>query len=152
MLLPVGRSVDLLTLGHPSQFGHLPAWKEAVAALHKNLGASYLTPPPVGFIPPAKEPLARLEVVPRKTARRSAAILAGRRFMATDQPPASFRYSPIHDFWRELTKLGPATVDELFDHLGRICWARPSGKPLTSAIVRTDLVSMVKHGFAKVVE
>lgn len=60
MLLPVGRSVDLLTLGHPSQFGHLPAWKEAVAALHKNLGASYLTPPPVGFIPPAKEPLARL--------------------------------------------------------------------------------------------
>lgn len=38
----LGREVVLLTLGHPSRFGNLPAWPETVAALRANLGASFL--------------------------------------------------------------------------------------------------------------
>lgn len=73
-----------------------------------------------------------------------------RVFEAALRPPESFRYSPIHDFWEELTKVGPMTTDVFFEHLMSVGWKRPSGKPLTRAIVRTDLVSMVRNGFATV--
>lgn len=39
---PVDRRITLLTLGHPSQFGHLQTWSEAVKALKRNLGPEYL--------------------------------------------------------------------------------------------------------------
>jgi len=73
-----------------------------------------------------------------------------RVFRAALRPPESFRYSPIHDFWKELTKVGPITTDAFFEHLISVGWRRPSGKPFTRAIVRTDLVSMVKNGFATI--
>ena len=40
----LGRRVDLLTLGHPSQFGHLPDWQRAVDALANALGPGFLPP------------------------------------------------------------------------------------------------------------
>lgn len=36
-LKPLGREVTLLTLGHPSHFGHLPTWPKAVEGLRRNL-------------------------------------------------------------------------------------------------------------------
>jgi len=96
MLLPVGQPVDLLTLGHPSQFGHLPAWNEAVAALQRNLGPSYLTPWQAGSIPPSRQPtdpIAPLQGARKVRVPRDAAFSAGRKFMAADQPPATFRFS-----------------------------------------------------------
>jgi uracil-DNA glycosylase len=39
----LGREVTLLTLGHPSQFGHLPTWRKAVEALRANLGPAFLS-------------------------------------------------------------------------------------------------------------
>lgn len=153
-LHPVGHTVELLTLGHPSHFGHLPEWKLAVTALQRNLGPSYLVPPPAGFVPPQKKTTAATSSPATRVREgpRGASSPDNRRFVAADRPPASFRYSPIHDFWQELIKLGPSSVDEFFEHLSGVGWSRPSGKPLTAAVVRTDLVSMVKHGFADVVD
>jgi hypothetical protein len=51
-----------------------------------------------------------------------------RVFEAAQRPPESFRYSPIHDFWKELTKVGPMTTDAFFEHLMSVGWKRPSGK------------------------
>lgn len=45
-LLATGKDVDLLTLGHPSHFGHLPPWRAAVDALRSRLGRGYLPPVP----------------------------------------------------------------------------------------------------------
>lgn len=38
----LGRTVTLLTLGHPSHFGNLPTWQQAVTALQRNLGRAFL--------------------------------------------------------------------------------------------------------------
>lgn len=157
----LGREVELLTLGHPSQFGHLPTWAAAVEKLRANLGPPFLTRgeaasstsrpaggPVTAIVPAAAGPL--------ETGRPALSPGSGRPtkdrrlFRAAMRPPESFRYSPIHDFWQELQKTGEITADGFFEHLQGVGWRRPSGKPLTPHIVRTDLVSMVKHGFATV--
>lgn len=74
---------------------------------------------------------------------------AGERFVAAERPPASFAYQPIHDFWEELRKIGPASVDAFHKHMIDLGWRRPRGGDLTREVTRTDLVSMVKHGFAR---
>lgn len=157
----LGREVQLLTLGHPSQFGHLPTWPAAIASMQANLGPSFLTPQEVthstaqtsaAFSPaqlPAAPPLticaqADLDMPVSYQRPTNDQRLFGPRL----KPPESFRYSPIHDFWQELQKTGPVSVDAFYAHLVSVGWRRPSGKPLTPQIVRTDLVSMVKHGFA----
>ena len=151
----LGKRVELLTLGHPSHFGQLPDWARATHALKTRLGSD--------FLPPWKaaeqhqhqraKSVVRLHPVRASSSTYSAQMPRNRpsdqRFIAAKRPPASFSYSPIHDFWQELQKTGPHSAEEFFDHLQAIRWQRPSGKPLTLQVVRTDLVSMVKHGFAQ---
>lgn len=152
----LGRKVTLLTLGHPSHFGHLPAWNEVVSALAHNLGPNYR--PNCGDRHSAgRSSLAATTLsvemsgrAPSRSKRARTAETDPRIFAPASRPPANFRYSPIHDFWRELVDAGPMTVAMMFNHLDRIGWHRPSGKLLTHEVVRTDLVSMVKNGFAKV--
>ena len=159
-LKPLGRDVTLLTLGHPSQFGHLPTWQDAVEALRSNLGPAFLsasvlaTPvrpaaskPPAANSPKDDEPNRLGEAIVGKTTPLHGTVRE-RSFTAALRPPATFGYRPIHDFWQELLKTGSIGVEEFYQHLISIGWRRPSGKPLTAKIVRTDLVSMVKHGFA----
>lgn len=150
---PLKRQATLLTLGHPSHFGYLATWPEAVYALRANLGRAFL--PPWGIDSHNHDPshVRAPETSSSYSSKKAAKppvvrVSASERFQAADRPPTSFRYSPIHDFWRELLNMGPQSTDEFYAHLNRIGWRRPSGKPLTTAIVRTDLVSMVKHGFA----
>lgn len=151
---PIGKVVTLLTLGHPSQFGHLPTWPKAVEAMRINLGADFL--PTWGGEPERKpEALHRLEIatIPDSSregvvSSRQAPAKTTQKLSAAIKPPETFRYSPIHDFWQELNRIGSSSPEELHVHLNSIGWRRPSRKPLTTAIVRTDLVSMVKHGFA----
>lgn len=38
----LGRRISLLTLGHPSHFGHLPDWRRAVSAMAEMLGPEWL--------------------------------------------------------------------------------------------------------------
>lgn len=151
---PLGRRVTLLTLGHPSQFGHLPTWAAAVEALSRDLGAKYLPAwgagvgveqSPVRQTPPAASVPSKRDAI----SQRHRPLSLGEQFRAAAKPPASFRYSPVHDFWRELVAIGPASAESLHRHLDAIGWRRPSRKELTIAVVRTDLVSMVKHGFAE---
>ena len=68
---------------------------------------------------------------------------------AVNRPPASFGYQPIHDFWHELKRLGPTSVEDFHGHMRDIGWKRPSGQDLTYEVARTDLASMCKHGFAR---
>ena len=148
----LGYSTDLLTLGHPSHFGHLPTWEPAVHALRANLGRSFL--PTWGGPDAPRIPITATQSIEAATPKSESMPQpqsqgsGGERFKAAKRPPESFRYSPIHDFWQELSKIGPKTPTEFHQHLDRIGWNRPSGKPLTTKIVRIDLVSMVKHGFA----
>jgi hypothetical protein len=159
------REATILTLGHPSQFGHLPTWTKAVEALRSNLGPEFLpgagesSAEMAGAALPVADPEAgeALSIAPPERASgpigRSGAMRTrtndGRTFTAATRPPASFGYRPIHDFWQELLKTGGIGVDAFYDHLTAIGWRRPSGRPLTPQVVRTDLVSMVKNGFAK---
>lgn len=153
-LIPaLSRRVQLLTLGHPSHFGYLPDWPTAIDAMAAHLGRSFLPGWGSKSRQERKVP-SPMPAIQAASQRPSASVVAHRskydprRFSAAKKPPESFRYSPIHDFWQELVKTGPMTVDEFFNHLQTVGWQRPSGKPLTASIVRTDLVSMVKHGFA----
>lgn len=155
----LNRRVTILTLGHPSQFGHLPTWSKVVAALRNNLGPQFLgsvvscapsslnSPNPVTGPPAEAKAPANIEktLAPDRTRTNDK-----RMFTAAQRPPGSFSYRPIHDFWQELLKTGAMDADAFYDHLLRVRWSRPSGKPLTPQVVRTDLVSMVKHGFASV--
>ena len=70
-------------------------------------------------------------------------------FEAARKPPASFRYQPIHDFWRELRQLGPISVRGFCYHMNSIGWRRPRGGKLTLDVARTDLVGMAREGFAR---
>jgi hypothetical protein len=152
----LGKRIELLTLGHPSHFGHLPDWPRAVSALKGRLGRDFLPPwgKSAGNEHRRTEPSSILENVEASASihpvkRERASIPTDQRFQAATKPPASFGYSPIHDFWQELKKTGPQSPSDFLSHLNRIRWQRPSGKPLTLQVVRTDLVSMVKHGFAE---
>lgn len=150
----LGREVTLLTLGHPSHFGNLPTWPDAVEALRRNLGHA--------FQPGKCSEVQRNSVTSATTAPTAvgmqmpcAAHSRQRRatpqtvYEAVRQPPAEFGYQPIHDFWRELNKLGPTSIEDLYLHMIGRGWERPSGKPLTYEVMRIDTVSMAKHGFAR---
>ena len=160
ILHSTGEEVQLLTLGHPSQFGHLPEWEDATASLRTYLGPSYLPDKAGVRLPQRSIAAAPLDSQINTStqsgsqpihARTEACMTNDERlFRPAARPPATFRYSPIHDFWQEMQTTAPITVDAFFSHLMEVGWKRPSGKPLTPKIVRTDLVSMVKHGFAVV--
>lgn len=154
-----GRAVKLLTLGHPSQFGHLPTWDDAINALASALATqtNYPSPQSVTASAPAAASNSKPDLQSGNKVTAGLQSLGTtkptndrRQFKAANCPPESFRYSPIQDFWRELIKTGPMKPDQFFQHLNSVGWTRPSGRPLTPQIVRTDLVSMVKHGFAVV--
>lgn len=68
---------------------------------------------------------------------------------AKNRPPGNFGYQPIIDFWHQLKEIGPVSVKGFHEHMLSIGWKRPSGKPLTYEVTRTDLASMCKHGFAE---
>jgi hypothetical protein len=50
-------------------------------------------------------------------------------YEAVQRPPADFGYQPIHDFWNELSKLGPTSIEGMHRHMLSLGWRRPSGKP-----------------------
>jgi len=154
------REVTLLTVGHPSRFGGLADWPKAVAALRRNLGGlatmsgsaeAAPQPKPVprsnGPKAPLGQPIDATAVRPRQS--RAA---PGTVYEAVRRPPADFGYQPIHDFWQELSKLGPTSIEAMHRHMLSLGWSRPSGKPLTYDVMRIDMVSMAKHGFARRVD
>ncbi|MEQ9145449.1 MAG: hypothetical protein RLO08_13940 [Parvibaculaceae bacterium] len=154
------RAVMLLTVGHPSRFGGLADWPKAVAALHRNLGRGFSAGPTAGPTPclvPAPSsapPLARAPVetsVDRPPQERPRQTPASRDtiYEAVRKPPSNFGYQPIHDFWNELSKRGPSTIEAMHQHMLSLGWQRPSGKPLTYEVMRTDMVSMAKNGFIR---
>lgn len=84
----------------------------------------------------------------RKPVDRQSGLKPSTRVRAGIKPPESFGYRPIHDFWRELSKLGEIEVADFHRHLVSIKWQRPRGGALTYEVTRTDVASMCKNGFA----
>lgn len=91
-------------------------------------------------------------VVSSDNTEKKPPLLPATVIRAATKPPASFGYQPIHDFWRELAKVGPVTVEAFHAHMKSIGWIRPRGGELTYEVTRIDLASMCKHGFAERVQ
>lgn len=147
------REVVLLTVGHPSHFGQLASWSQAVAALRRNLGRSFLpnadSTVRINVPAPRTKPSAAKSVPIQQTSVRQTLASPHTVYEAVRQPPGDFGYQPILDFWQELSKLGPTSIEGMHRHMLSLGWVRPSGKPLTYAVMRIDMVSMAKHGFIR---
>ncbi len=65
------------------------------------------------------------------------------------RPTASVGYQPIVDFWHELKRVGPVSIEDFHNHMVSIGWRRPRGQALTYEVTRIDLASMCKKGFAR---
>jgi hypothetical protein len=85
----------------------------------------------------------RMTKIARNTALGPATVVK-----AATRPPSTFAYQPIHDFWRELARLGEVTIEEFHQHMVSTGWRRPRGGLLTYPVTRTDLACMCRNGFA----
>jgi hypothetical protein len=85
----------------------------------------------------------------RSEVPRQAKATFDTRFKALYQPPATYRYQPLHDFWQVLVQHDSMSIRELHTHLTSAGWRRPQGGELTLNIARTDLVAMARKGFAE---
>ena len=88
----------------------------------------------------------------RKVSRRQAPFRSDTVIRAANEPPGTFTYQPIHDFWLELSRLGQVTVEDFHRHMLSIGWRRPRGGALRYEVTRTDIACMCREGFAVRVE
>lgn len=95
--------------------------------------------------PNQRDTTAKTEAPGRQKSLRPETILEATAI----RPPGNFGYQPIADFWNQLKRVGPMSVEDFHQHMLDTGWRRPSGKPLTYDVMRTDLASMCKHGFAR---